>query len=363
MSNTTIREGYKDLAWFNSNPEFLLKQGQRVNYLQTGTYKIGDGITALSALLFLGGGSGTGTVTSVQATITGALGVTGGPIINAGTLAFAWQGNNTQQVLGDGSLAAKITNNNQISNGAGYVLATGQASTVNLNTQAIVAGYVSAVNNLGGAQRVAIQTINQSSSGLSGFNAISNDSATNISVTQLNTATVGSPGLYINNGSYVDSNGTELGIGTVSASGLKFYTNSNTRMTLSASGNLNIGNAISSNQRLIRIGQGTAWIDIGNIASFPAYPAIYLNQPTPSGINYAMIGQADGSGTQLNGVGSVQFSISDNLKAALTVSLFQLLSAVNFKTQSNVNHSNLPVSAAGLSPGDLWNNLGIINIA
>jgi hypothetical protein len=46
-----------------------------------------------------------GTVTSVNASISGALGVTGGPVTSSGTLVFAWQGTTSQYVRGDGSLA------------------------------------------------------------------------------------------------------------------------------------------------------------------------------------------------------------------------------------------------------------------
>ena len=55
MANVDIRQGYKDAAWFAANPTLILKQGQKVHLEQTGTYKLGDGTTQLSALLFLGG--------------------------------------------------------------------------------------------------------------------------------------------------------------------------------------------------------------------------------------------------------------------------------------------------------------------
>lgn len=45
-------------------------------------------------------------VTSVNATISGALTVTGGPITSTGTLAFTWQGSAAQYVAGDGTLTA-----------------------------------------------------------------------------------------------------------------------------------------------------------------------------------------------------------------------------------------------------------------
>ena len=55
----SLQEGYKDAAWFAANPTLVLLVGQKVNLEQTGTYKLGDGTTQLSALSFLGG-SGSG---------------------------------------------------------------------------------------------------------------------------------------------------------------------------------------------------------------------------------------------------------------------------------------------------------------
>ena len=49
--------------------------------------------------------SNTGTVTSVGATISGALSVSGSPITTSGTLAFSWLGSIYQYVRGDGTLA------------------------------------------------------------------------------------------------------------------------------------------------------------------------------------------------------------------------------------------------------------------
>ena len=57
MANVDIQIGYKDSAWFTANATLVLKVGQVVYLQQTGTYKIGDGTTQLSALSFLGAGS------------------------------------------------------------------------------------------------------------------------------------------------------------------------------------------------------------------------------------------------------------------------------------------------------------------
>ncbi|MES2397896.1 MAG: hypothetical protein V4549_17925 [Bacteroidota bacterium] len=51
--NTSIAN--KDEAWFTSNGEITLELGIQVYLLQTGFYKIGDGTTKLSSLVWLGG--------------------------------------------------------------------------------------------------------------------------------------------------------------------------------------------------------------------------------------------------------------------------------------------------------------------
>lgn len=81
-------------------------------------------INGLGYLNWVTPSTATGTVTSVDASATGALTVTGGPVTGSGTLAIGWTGDNTQQVLGDGTLATRITNNNQLTNGAGYLVPT-----------------------------------------------------------------------------------------------------------------------------------------------------------------------------------------------------------------------------------------------
>jgi|694.fasta_scaffold91386_6 hypothetical protein len=57
MANVDIRLGYKDSTWFTNNATLVLLAGQMVYLQQTGTYKIGDGVTVLSALSFLGAAS------------------------------------------------------------------------------------------------------------------------------------------------------------------------------------------------------------------------------------------------------------------------------------------------------------------
>ena len=62
----SLQLGYKNTAWFTANASLVLLVGQIVYLEQTGTYKIGDGTTQLSALSFLGGSQGVQSVTGPQ---------------------------------------------------------------------------------------------------------------------------------------------------------------------------------------------------------------------------------------------------------------------------------------------------------
>jgi len=63
--NGSLELGYKNTAWFTANPTLVLKEGQIVYLEQTGTYKIGNGTSTLSALSFLGVSSETQTLQNV----------------------------------------------------------------------------------------------------------------------------------------------------------------------------------------------------------------------------------------------------------------------------------------------------------
>lgn len=168
--------------WTSLNP--VLPDGEPGYETDQRGLKIGNGNLPWVSLPYFGGFIATGTVSSVSASISGALAVTGTPITTSGTLAFAWQGGSSQYVLGDGSLAS-------IPSLSGYIPYTGANAPANLNTQALIAGATT-------------------------FSGISN-----------------------------------------------------------------IGNATTSNQRQLRIGQGTATIDIGSYAPFGSIATIYMNEPDP----------------------------------------------------------------------------------
>ena len=96
--NGSLELGYKNAAWFAANPTLVLKEGQIVYLEQTGTFKIGNGVSTLSALSFLGVSSETQTlqnVTDLGSTTTNS--ITANSFITTGGLS-------TQFVKGNGSL-------------------------------------------------------------------------------------------------------------------------------------------------------------------------------------------------------------------------------------------------------------------
>lgn len=195
-------------------------------YISDGRYAFGDGVTQVQALTFFGGGAGSGSVTSVQATVGGALSVSGGPITGAGTLAFTWAGTNSQQILGDGSLTSKITNNNQLINGSGFVLSAGQTSTVDLNTQTLLAGaiggtYLQAFDNINGS--VTVKAQNQNSGFFSQFN-LTNDNNTVRAEFQLKNTTFATNGIYIPGGAYLESDGPRTAVVNYGTGSIDFAT-------------------------------------------------------------------------------------------------------------------------------------------
>lgn len=55
---------------------------------------------------------------------------------------------------------------------------------------------------------------------------------------------------------------------------------------------VNIGNKTSTSQRVLRVGQGNSWIDIGTYFGDANYMAYYINQATPGNTNYSFLANA-----------------------------------------------------------------------
>ena len=137
MANVDIQLGYKDSAWFTANATLVLLAGQTVHLLQTGTYKIGDGTTQLSALSFLGG---TSTFTSTLKHI-----VKAGQAINKGQAIYVSSADGTNMIVSKASNVSEATSSKTMgllettlaTNGQGYVITEGLLAGLNTNSATI----------------------------------------------------------------------------------------------------------------------------------------------------------------------------------------------------------------------------------
>jgi hypothetical protein len=138
MANVDIRLGYKDSTWFTSNATLVLKVGQMVYLQQTGTYKIGDGTTQLSALSFLGASAAA--YTSVLKHT-----VKAGQAINKGQAVYVSSADGTNMVVSKASnvseaLSSKVMGlleTTLANNAQGFVITEGLLSGLNTNSATI----------------------------------------------------------------------------------------------------------------------------------------------------------------------------------------------------------------------------------
>ena len=134
MANVDIQLGYKDSAWFTSNATLVLLAGQSVHLLQTGTYKIGDGTTQLSALSFLGG---TSTFTSTLKHI-----VKASQAINKGQAVYVSSADGTNMIVSKASNVSEALSSKTMgllettlaTNGQGFVITEGLLAGLNTNS-------------------------------------------------------------------------------------------------------------------------------------------------------------------------------------------------------------------------------------
>ena len=241
MATVEFRYDPKNTAWFTANAAMVLKAGEPAYHDTTGLFKLGDGVTALSALSFLP------TVSASTPTIQQVL--TAGQVATTTieTTGFIKTGGlSTQFLKADGSVDSTVY-------GVGNALTTNPLSQFAATTSAQLAGVIS----------------DETGSGALVFGTSP-------------TFTTGITTPLING-----TSGT-LKIGTTDL--------------------VNIGNKTTTSQRLVRIGQDTAWIDIGSLVGSTSLGAIYFDQTTPSISNAGVYGNV--STTALNAISSVSLQIS-----------------------------------------------------
>lgn len=119
-----------------------------------------------------------------------------------------------------------------------------------------------------------------------------------------------------------------LQLGTANSNGsIEFLTDNFTSVArFLSTGNFNIGNAVTTNQRLVRIGQGTATIDIGSFPASSTNAGIWLNKATPSATNFTLRDDA-ATNTFLNG-GQVFIAVGGTSQVILNSNSFVVQSLV-----------------------------------
>ena len=247
MATVEFRYDPKNTAWFTANAAMVLKAGEPAYHDTTGLFKLGDGVTALSALSFL-------------------------PTVSASTPTI-------QQVLTAGQVATTTIET------TGFIK-TGGLSTQFLKADGTVDSTVYGVGNALTSNPLS-QFAATTSSQLAGV--ISDETGTGALVFGTSpTFTTGITTPLING-----TSGT-LQIGTTDL--------------------VNIGNKVTTNQRLVRIGQDTAWIDIGSQSGSSARAAIYLNETIPDTANYALSAHQTSGQTYINGRTGVAFLIAGGIQ-------------------------------------------------
>jgi hypothetical protein len=241
MATVEFRYDPKNTAWFTANAAMVLKAGEPAYHDTTGLFKLGDGVTALSALSFLP------TVSASTPTIQQVL--TAGQVATTTieTTGFIKTGGTSSQFLkADGSVDSNVY-------GVGNALTTNPLSQFAATTSSQLAGVISDETGSGALVFGTSPTF----------------------ITKITTPLI---------------NGTSgtLQIGTTDL--------------------VNIGNKTTTSQRLVRIGQDTAWLDIGSLVGSTSNGAIFFNQNTPSISNSALYGNT--TGTVLNATGTVSMSLS-----------------------------------------------------
>jgi len=109
---------------------------------------------------------------------------------------------------------------------------------------------------------------------------------------------------------------------------------------------VNIGDAVTTNQRILRVGQDTAYVDIGSLVGTGTVAALYMNKATPSATNYTLH-VTSGDTVALNGA-FLTFKTSNTNKLTIDANTFVFtpgsasnlaLKAFSFTLGANVNQT------------------------
>jgi hypothetical protein len=142
------------------------------------------------------------------------------------------------------------------------------------------------------------------------------------------------------------------GIGTAAGVAHQFIGGTDggtTLATLYNNGLVNIGNAVITSQRLVRIGQDTARVDIGSLVGVTSQGAIYFSQTTPSASNYALAGSP--TVTTLGAPSTVQLTVSNVVKTSISSTQITLTptTACSFSFGVNICTFSMAAVSGGIA--------------
>jgi hypothetical protein len=291
MATVEFRYDPKNTAWFTANAAMVLKAGEPAYHDTTGLFKLGDGVTALSALSFLP------IVSSSSATIQQVL--TAGQVATTTieTTGFIKTGGTSAQFLkADGSVDSST-----------YLTSLGTAAT-SLTT-----------NNSSGAATLISNVLNVPNYTLAGLGGttLAAVNAQNLSVFAATTSS-----------QLAGVISDETGTGALVFGTNPTFTTQITTPLINPSTFLNIGNAAVAGGSLskVRVGLGTGIVDIGEYTS--GRGAIWVNQSTPTNTNWALSADTSNN-TFFNGGTSVRLLVAGNIMYSLFNNLISYTDAVN----------------------------------
>jgi hypothetical protein len=278
MATVEFRYDPKNTAWFTANAAMVLKAGEPAYHDTTGLFKLGDGVTALSALSFLPIVSSS-TPTLQQVLTTGNVATT-----TIETTGFIKTGGTSAQFLkADGSVDSS-TYLTSLGTAATSLTTTGSSGAATLISNVLnVPNYTLA--GLGGTTLAAVNAQN-----LSVFAATTSSQLAGVISDETGTGAL----VFGTSPTFTTNITTPLIYGS-SASGGTLLIDSTSNAT---KGVMTFGSASSSNLYQINTGSGANHIKIQGTVGDTTSPALYFNQSSPSSSNYSIA--SNGSNLVLN---------------------------------------------------------------
>jgi hypothetical protein len=299
MALADLRQGYKNSAWFTSNPTLVLKQGQVVHLLQTGQYKLGDGTTQLSALSFLGGA--------------------------------VFSGTTLQYVRGDGSLATFPTLVSAFTNDAGYITSSALSpyltSALAASTYQPLLGFTAEdvankAINFATLNNTLYPTTQAVSNYVTGLGYITSSALSPYLLASTAASTYQPIGSYLTANQTITLSGVVTGSGSTAITTAFASTTGSGAVVLATSPT--IQTLLSVNGQAL-VTDGTATTRIGAYGANQS--AIWFNQTTPTTANYALYGSA--TQTFFNATSLIGLAINDSSTITINSSAMNVINGKN----------------------------------